>query len=239
MGRFVRMMTLVVAAVFASVATATTVYVSADIGSNEYDGTTPTHTSGNHGPKADLQHGYWAAESAGSTVVLCNSTNVFKGGVTVSKTDYTIRGESREGVKLSSCITLTGKYGAVGNCIIANITFTNATGRGLCIGADNGGYGVAGTVVSNCVFTHCQKATAGGGGAVSIARSDVKFVDCVFEHCSAIETAGRFTVSPWIGTGSMSSSRAAASPTTSAPTGRMARAAPFAALIPRTPLPTV
>ena len=191
MGRFVRMMTLVVGAVFASVATAKTVYVNADTGNDSWDGTTPVHTSGNHGPRKTVKYGYYLVETdVGAEIVLANAENPYTGWTFSSTTDVTIRGESREGVKCTGCWTFTGKYGAGDGHTIANVTFTNATGRGLCIGADNGGYGVAGTVVSNCVFTHCQKATAGGGGAVSIARSDVKFVDCVFEHCSAIENGG-------------------------------------------------
>ena len=186
MGRFVRMMTLVVGAVFASVATAKTVYVNADTGNDSWDGTTPVHTSGNHGPMLTLKYAHYKIEyEPEGTFILGNAENVYAGW-SYSVSNRTIIGESRDGVKCSGCLTFYSKTGTAMNYTIANVTFADATSRALDFGNNNGGYRARNVVVSNCVFRNCRNNPAGagdGGGAVLIAGSDVKFVDCAFEHC--------------------------------------------------------
>lgn len=135
-----------------------TIYVNVNTGNDNWDGTSPTHTSGNIGPKKHISAGI-SASSSGGNLSIANGTYkenklYIKKNLNISGTNQTktiIDAYNKDNPNLIFWI-----YSGY-TVKIQNLTMTNGEAHGTVDGqnGDNGGaiYNQGTLTVENCVFT--------------------------------------------------------------------------------------
>jgi len=190
----------------------TTVYVNVTSGNDAYDGSSAAHTTGTHGPVADLSTGIKDVNASGTVKVASGLYTGSKNyGITINK-NLNINGQSKttttinaagnswilynpgHTVKISNLTFRQGKSTGVGSAVDnvgGTLTVTNCNFNSNTATGNGGALGNTGSlVVKNCNFNG-NTATVGGGGAIYNSVSSAVVVQgSIFTSNSASVNGG-------------------------------------------------